>query len=108
MQGKKIDRRSFLKANASVVTGLALANIMTSKTKAADEKQVRIGFVGTGGRGRGLMGNVLSIKGLFSHPLYFFSGNFFIIIQRVEKLPPIAVKRVIICQLTGNPITRSQ
>ena len=38
-----MNRRSFLKANASVVTGIALANIITGKAKAADNKPVRIG-----------------------------------------------------------------
>ena len=60
-----MNRRTFLKANATALTGLTMANLMSTRTFAEEIKPVRIGVVGTGGRGRGLMQNLLSIPGVF-------------------------------------------
>ncbi len=69
-----------MRVNAAGVTGLAIAgsglsSVWSQNTAAASEqtpqpvsgdalKPVRIGFVGTGNRGRGLMSNLLSMKGV--------------------------------------------
>ncbi len=63
----KIDRRDFIRKNSTVMAGLGLAGslplgAMGMVTDPA--KKVRFGFIGTGNRGRGLMGNILSIEGV--------------------------------------------
>ncbi|MBI9017266.1 MAG: Gfo/Idh/MocA family oxidoreductase [Phycisphaerae bacterium] len=62
-QTDQINRRNFLKTNAAVIAGVALASFGTNTAQAADAKVIRFGFVGLGGRGRGVMSNLLSIKG---------------------------------------------
>ncbi len=56
-----MSRRSFLKANAGILAGVSLANIIPINAQAATSP-LRFGFVGTGGRGRGLMHNLLTIE----------------------------------------------
>jgi predicted dehydrogenase len=59
----KMNRRNFLKTNATALAGITMAHIMPKKLFAETEipAPVRIGVVGTGGRGRGLMSNLLKI-----------------------------------------------
>lgn len=54
-------RRDFLKTNSAAVAGLAVSNLVPHISRADEAKPVRIGFVGTGNRGRGLMANLFSI-----------------------------------------------
>lgn len=60
---EKYGRRSFLKLGASVGTGLALSatNVALAKS-AANNKSVRTGIVGTGGRGRALLKTMLNME----------------------------------------------
>jgi len=57
-----MNRRDFIKKNTAAVTGLAMAGVLPSKILAEEIKPVRIGFVGTGNRGRGLMHNLLNLE----------------------------------------------
>lgn len=67
---KKSSRRQFLKTGTSVGLGIALGGIRqsTAASAAADKinlppiDKVRIGIIGTGGRGNSLMGNLLQMK----------------------------------------------
>ena len=64
---KNIDRRDFIRKNSTVIAGLGLAGslpISAFASNSGPEKTVRFGFIGTGGRGRGLMHNILSIEGV--------------------------------------------
>ncbi len=54
-----LNRRDFLKANTAAALGLALASIKI-KPAFAQEKIVKVGFIGTGNRGRTLMDVMLN------------------------------------------------
>jgi len=62
--GKKISRRKFLKVSAASTAGLALAKGDDSKTASPESKDIRIGVVGTGNRGRSLLNILLQMEGL--------------------------------------------
>jgi len=53
-----LNRRDFLKANTAAALGLALSSIKVNPAFAQD-KTVKIGFIGTGNRGRSLLGVML-------------------------------------------------
>lgn len=58
-----MDRRNFIKAGAAgLVSSIALSSA-SSKLFADSEREVRIAFIGVGGRGRSLLGNMLTIPG---------------------------------------------
>lgn len=59
-----INRRQFLGASAATAAGVAMA-VSSGKVRAQDtSKPVRVGVVGTGGRGTGLLNLMLGMKGL--------------------------------------------
>ena len=60
MGNSNMKRRDFLKTNTKALAGLAVANILPKKSMAEETRPVRIGFVGTGNRGRGLIHNLLN------------------------------------------------
>jgi len=55
-------RRNFLRTNTTAMAGFAITKAIPKKSKAEELKPVRIGVVGTGGRGRGLIANMLNIE----------------------------------------------
>ncbi len=55
-------RRDFLATNSKIMAGIAVAGILPKTIVGEEQKPVRIGVVGTGNRGRGLMYNLLSFK----------------------------------------------
>ncbi|MCG8389162.1 MAG: Gfo/Idh/MocA family oxidoreductase [Cytophagales bacterium] len=59
-----IDRRSFVKNSSLAVAGSVIAgpSILEAKKRKADP--VRIGFIGTGGRGRTHVNNILDLEGV--------------------------------------------
>lgn len=58
-----IGRRDFLKTSAVVAAGAAVFSI-AGNTVAQEDKSVRIGIIGTGGRGCSLLGILLSMRGV--------------------------------------------
>ncbi|MFC1614400.1 Gfo/Idh/MocA family oxidoreductase [Gemmatimonadota bacterium] len=61
---KKLDRRNFLKNSASVSFALGLAGSLSALNAAQDQKPVRLGFVGTGNRGTGLIRTMIAVGGV--------------------------------------------
>ena len=59
-----IVRRDFLKAGAAVAAGLTLAPAGAARAAADPERTIRIGIVGVGGRGTGLLDILLAMKGV--------------------------------------------
>ena len=59
-----VARRDFLKLGAATAAGALLAPAGMSRAAADDGKPVRIGCVGVGGRGTGLLGILLKMKGV--------------------------------------------
>ncbi len=60
-----ITRREFIKANAAAAVGLATGAVGPGFSKSSpEEKAVRIGVVGTGNRGRSLLGILLRMEGV--------------------------------------------
>jgi predicted dehydrogenase len=62
-----INRRKFIKDNTTLITGIGLAGSLPVNAFSMGpgiEQKARFGFIGTGNRGRGLMGNILSIEGV--------------------------------------------
>ena len=59
-----IARREFIKVGAATAAGAMLAPAAMSRAAAEDDKPVRIGCVGVGGRGTGLLGILLKMKGV--------------------------------------------
>jgi len=57
-----MDRREFLRASAAAGAGLSLAAPAFAQTAPADDRPVRVGVIGVGGRGRGLLGILLALK----------------------------------------------
>ena len=61
---KKIARREFI-TNSAAAAGVAVAGSLVRSARATEaDKPVRLGFVGVGGRGSGLMRTVLTMKGV--------------------------------------------
>ncbi|MEW6358179.1 MAG: Gfo/Idh/MocA family oxidoreductase [Planctomycetota bacterium] len=60
---QKMARRKFLEVGAAASVGMTLAKAATAQEAAASEKPVRLGFIGVGGRGTGLLRLVMSMKG---------------------------------------------
>lgn len=63
LQGYPVNRRQFLATNSTALAGLTVSGALLRSANAdtgGQEKAVRIGVVGTGKRGRGLMRNLLS------------------------------------------------
>ncbi|MFC1550960.1 Gfo/Idh/MocA family protein [Candidatus Latescibacterota bacterium] len=58
---RNISRRTFIETGAATTMGMT---ILTPGRAAADDRTVRIGVVGTGNRGRSLLGTMLMIKGV--------------------------------------------
>ncbi len=58
----KIDRRAFLKFGTAATTGLALSSVGFAQGQSGAEKPLRVGVVGTGKRGRSLLGTLLAMK----------------------------------------------
>lgn len=62
--GETINRRGFLGVTAGAA-GLASAGVLARRAAAQEaERPVRVGVIGTGNRGRSLMGNLLVMKGV--------------------------------------------
>ncbi|HSW44163.1 MAG TPA: Gfo/Idh/MocA family oxidoreductase [Phycisphaerae bacterium] len=62
---QKLDRRSLLKVGASAGVAMSATALAQTTTKAANDRSVvRIGVVGTGGRGTGLMQTLLKLNGV--------------------------------------------
>ena len=59
-----MDRREFLKAGAVAGAGLAVAGSGFGQTASAEDRPVRVGLIGPGRRGSGLLGLLLSLKGV--------------------------------------------
>ena len=64
MQTSRLTRRSLIKTASVTAAGLALAPGILAATAAAEETSVRVGCVGVGGRGTGLLGHLLKMKGV--------------------------------------------
>ena len=60
MKNKTLDRREFLKNNATIMAGLPLATSVPIKLFGSEDKKMKFGMIGPGNRGRGLMGTFLS------------------------------------------------
>jgi predicted dehydrogenase len=60
---QSVGRRTFLKLSTAATAGLGLASQATAGAAGSD-KPVRVGIIGTGGRGCGLMGVLLGFKGV--------------------------------------------
>ena len=58
-----VSRRNFLKTSTASALGLTLTGGIPGLSRAEPVRPVRIGIVGTGGRGRGLMRYLLKIGG---------------------------------------------
>ncbi len=57
-------RREFLKAGSGAVVGLTVAAPDVERTFSAERTPVRLGIIGTGNRGKSLLGTLLHIKGI--------------------------------------------
>lgn len=57
-----INRRDFLRYNMSALAGVGFSGAISAYARTEDTRTVRIGVVGTGGRGKGLMSNLLAIN----------------------------------------------
>ena len=64
MQSHRITRRNLLKTTSATVAGLILAPAVFGETASAQETPVRIGCIGVGGRGTGLLKILLTLKGV--------------------------------------------
>ncbi|HBH82555.1 MAG TPA: glycosyl hydrolase [Bacteroidales bacterium] len=60
----KLDRRNFIKTSAGAGLFIATAAYGSSLTGCASERPVRLGFVGVGGRGMGMLKVALSLEGV--------------------------------------------
>jgi len=61
METSNVNRREFIKACA--LSGVA-ATVSASTLRGKDDRKVRLGFIGVGGRGSGLLANCLTIPGV--------------------------------------------
>ena len=64
LNNNPIIRRDFLKAGAAAAAGLMLAPAGAGRAADDEQKTVRIGCVGLGGRGAGLLEILLAMKGV--------------------------------------------
>jgi predicted dehydrogenase len=60
----QITRRNFLEIGAATTAGAALTASASTRTTAAASKPIRVGVVGTGGRGTSLLGIMVEMEGL--------------------------------------------
>lgn len=59
-----LNRRHFIQKTTAATVGMGLASPYISKSLAEPDKKIRIGMVGVGGRGTGLLGILLTMEGL--------------------------------------------
>ncbi|MBN2288241.1 MAG: Gfo/Idh/MocA family oxidoreductase [Candidatus Glassbacteria bacterium] len=64
MTGKNLSRRRFLANAAAASVGLSLTGLSGSLYGRPEEKPVRLGFVGVGNRGTGLLRHIMAFKGV--------------------------------------------
>jgi len=64
MIGKSLNRRDFLRRSAAVSLAFGLSGAPSSVPGQKSEKPVRIGFVGTGNRGTGLLKIIMAVGGV--------------------------------------------
>ncbi len=64
MKKEKIDRRGFLGMTAAATVGAAMTSTKVSRAADPEAKPVRIGLIGAGGRGTGLLGTLLKMDGV--------------------------------------------
>lgn len=62
--GNTIPRREFLRISTAATAGLALTSVGLGQEKVKAMENLRIGVVGTGGRGRGLLDVLLTMRGI--------------------------------------------
>jgi len=65
MGNSKINRREFLITNTTVMAGMAISGVLPKTIEGEEQKPIRIGVVGTGNRGRGLMNMLLNFKNIY-------------------------------------------
>ena len=64
MNREKLDRRRFLKSATAASLGLGLAGSLSRMAGGESERPVRLGFVGTGNRGTGLLETMIAVGGV--------------------------------------------
>ena len=64
MNGERLDRRTFLKTASSAALGLGLSGSLRRLEGAKPVRPVRLGFVGTGNRGTGLLETMIAVGGV--------------------------------------------
>ena len=64
MENEHFTRRNFIKTTAASTIGLTLAGTAFGLNQNMNKKPVRVAVVGTGGRGTGLMKNLLDMEGV--------------------------------------------
>jgi len=64
MNAEKLNRRTFLKSAASASLALGLASSLSRLEGGGSERPVRLGFVGTGNRGTGLLETMIAVGGV--------------------------------------------
>ncbi len=64
MNGEKFNRRTFLKSTASASLALGIAGSLSRLDGGESERPVRLGFVGTGNRGTGLLRTMIAVGGV--------------------------------------------
>lgn len=63
MKTNKLPRREFIKKNATLMAGLPIVGSLPANLLIPSSKKVRMGLIGAGGRGRGLIGTFLGTGG---------------------------------------------
>ncbi len=61
---KPIQRREILKAGSAAALGMAVTKPAAGNVSESEQRPIRVGVVGTGNRGRSLLGTMLRMKGL--------------------------------------------
>jgi len=61
---KRIQRRDILKMTSAAALGVAVTKPAAIMASSAEQRSLRVGVVGTGNRGRSLLGTMLQMKGL--------------------------------------------
>lgn len=64
MTTARLPRRKFIKDNAMLMAGLPLVSSLPGKLLFSDKKKIKLGLIGTGGRGRGLISTFLGTGGV--------------------------------------------
>ena len=64
MAGKNLSRRRFITEAAAASMALSLPGVSGSLFGRPEEKPVRLGFVGVGNRGTGLLRHIMAFKGV--------------------------------------------